>query len=338
MTTFLIYGATGYTGELIAREAARRGLNPIVAGRNAHKVNLLATELGSEGRAFDLTDVDATRRGLSGVTVVLNAAGPFAITSAPLLEAALAVGAHYLDTTAELGAFLHSEATDAAAREAGTMVMSGTGWDVVPSDTLAARTAARVSDPVSLVLALKIFVGTPGERVPQLFSEGSITSAAGFAEFTGSVRTDGVITQRADVPTPSVDFGFGAEEVSPAPMGDLVTGWKSTGIPNIEVFLAGGIPGPTVDDGQQLPAGPDAADRAIGRARVYAKVVGRDGSVAEGLVDTPTGYGFTQIAAVEIAARILDGDFTVGFQTPASAYGPDLLTSIGDSYFIDLPA
>jgi short subunit dehydrogenase-like uncharacterized protein len=336
MSRVLIYGSTGYTGELIAREAARRGLDTVVAGRNAARVQQLASDLGVEGRSFDLSDAEVTRRGLSGVSVVLNVAGPFAVTSAPLLEAALSVGAHYLDTTAELGAFLHSEAADAAAREAGTMVMSGTGWDVVPSDALAARTAARVADPISLVIALKLFVGTPGERIPLLFSQGSITSAAGFADYVGSIRAAGVLTRRSDEPTPPIDFGFGPEEVSPAPMGDLVTAWKSTGIPNIEVFVAGGIPAPTASDGQSLPAGPDASDRALGRARVYAKVVGRDGSVAEGLVDTPTGYGFTQIAAVEIVARILAGDFSVGFQTPASAYGSALLTSIGDSHFIDL--
>jgi len=336
MTAFLIYGATGYTGQLVAREAIRRGLTPIVAGRNAAKVAQLAKELGVEGRTFDLSDSEATGAGLLGVELVLNAAGPFAVTAEPLLASALEMGVHYLDTAAELGAFLHSESADAAAKKAGVMVMSGTGWDVVPSDTLAARTAARVADPVSLTLALKVFVGTPGERVPLLFSQGSITSAAGFAQYTGSVRADGVMTKRADAAVTSIDFGYGPEDVSPAPMGDLVTGWKSTGIPNIDVYLAGGIPAPTATDGQPAPDGPDAEDRAIGRARVYAKVVGRDGSIAEGIVDTPTGYGFTQIAAVEIVARILDGEFSVGFQTPASAFGSSLLTSIGDSYFIDL--
>jgi len=336
MSNFLIYGATGYTGKLIAQQAVLRGLTPIVAGRSAAKVQQLAAELGTEGRAFDLSDPEATREGLAGITVVLNVAGPFSVTSAPLLEAALELGVHYLDTTAELGAFLHSEAADAAATEAGIMVMSGTGWDVVPSDTLAAHTAARITDPVSLTIALKIFVATPGERIPLLFSQGSISSAAGFAAYTDSVRADGVIVTRTDTPARAIDFGFGPEEVGLAPMGDIVTGWKSTGIPNIEVYLAGGIPAPTATGAPQLLEGPDAEDRALGRARVYAKVVGRDGSVAEGLVDTPTGYGFTQIAAVEIAARILAGDFTVGFQTPASAYGPELLTSIGDSHFIDL--
>ncbi|GAB2464495.1 short subunit dehydrogenase-like uncharacterized protein [Conyzicola lurida] len=335
-TTVLIYGATGYTGQLVAREAVRRGLPTIVAGRDAAKVARLADELGVDGRAFDLADSEATREGLRGITVVLNAAGPFAITAAPLLAAALELGVHYLDTTAELGAFLHSEAADAAAITAGAMVMSGTGWDVVPSDTLAARTAARVTDPVSLMLALKIFVGTPGERIPLLFSQGSITSAAGFADYTGSVRVDGAITRREDAEPREVDFGFGPEDVTPAPMGDLVTGWKSTAIPNIEVFIAGGIPAPSEIAGENTPAGPDAADRAIGRARVYAKVVGSDGSSAEGIVDTPTGYGFTQLAAVEIVSRVLAGDFVPGFQTPASAYGADLLTSIGDSVFIDL--
>ena len=337
MNKVLIYGATGYTGELITREAVRRGLEVVVAGRTAATVAALAAELGVEARVFDLADSEATGEGLLGITVVVNAAGPFSVTSAPLLQAALDLGVHYLDTTAELGAFLHSEAADAAARKAGIMVLSGAGWDVVPSDTLAARTAARVTDPVSLVLALKIFIGTPGERVPLLFSQGSIASAAGFADYTGAVRADGLITTRADdAPIPSVDFGLGAEEVSPAPMGDLVTGFASTGIPNIEVFIAGGIPSATNTEGHPTPRGPDAGDRGIGRARVYAKVTGRDGSFAEGLVDTPTGYGFTQIAAVEIAARVLAGDVTVGFQSPASAYGSELLTSIGDSFFIDL--
>ncbi|MGA1813970.1 saccharopine dehydrogenase NADP-binding domain-containing protein [Frondihabitans sp. 4ASC-45] len=336
MTNFLIYGATGYTGQLITREAVQRGMNPIVAGRDAAKVKLLADELGLEARVFDLSSEEKTREGVLGVSVVLNVAGPFSVTSGPLLDAALYVKAHYLDTTAELGTFLRSEAADGQAKKAGVMVMSGTGWDVVPSDTLAARTAARVTDPVSLVIALKLFVGTPGERIPLLFSKGSMTSALGFAPFAGSVRSGGTITTRDDSPTRSIDFGEGSEEVGLAPMGDLVTGWHSTGIPEIEVYVAGGIPIPTTAPGSQLPDGPDAADRAIGRARVYAKVTGRDGSTAAGLVDTPTGYGFTQLAAVEIASRIIAGDFTPGFQTPASAYGPSLLEGIGDSRFIDL--
>lgn len=332
----LIYGATGYTGELIAREAVRRGLDPILAGRNADRVNRLAAELRSDGRVFDLTDTRGTENALRGVSVVLNAAGPFLVTAPPLLAASLAVGAHYLDTTAELGTFLLSESMDALARQTGVMVMSGTGWDVVPSDALAVRTAGRVNEPVSLRIALKIFVEQEGEPVPLLFSRGSITSALGFGAFTGSVRENGLLTQRIDPGPRSFDFGFGAEQTGLAPMGDLVTAWHSTGIPNIEVYVAGGVPLPTVAAGDSAPAGPDERDRGRGRARVAAEVTGRDGTIARGIVDTPTGYGFTQLASVEIAARALAGDFRPGFHSPASAYGPSLLTSISDSHFIDL--
>lgn len=333
---FLIYGATGYTGKLIAREAARRGLAPVLAGRDIEKVDTLADELGSERRVFDLADPAHTVEALTGVSVVLNAAGPFSVTASPLLTASIAAGVHYLDTTAELGAFLLSESMDAAAKRAGVMVMSGTGWDVVPSDTLAVRTANRVEDPVSLRLALKIFVGQPGEPVPVLFSRGSISSALGFAAFDGSVRENGEMTRRENPAARTFDFGFGAEETTLAPMGDLVTAWHSTGIPNIEVYVAGGVPLPTVAAGTEVPAGPDADDRGRGRARVAVEVTGRDGSVARGVVDTPTGYGFTQLASVEIAARALAGDFKPGFHSPASAYGSSLLTSISDSHFIDL--
>jgi short subunit dehydrogenase-like uncharacterized protein len=332
----LIYGAPGYTGELIAHEAVRRGLDIVVAGRNREKVDRLAANLGVEGRTFDLGDRNATEGALDGITVVLNVAGPFAVTAAPLLAASLREGVHYLDTTAELGTFLHSESAHRAAEEKGVMVMSGAGWDVVPSDTLATRTAARVDAPVSLRLALKIFVGAPGEPVPLLFSRGSITSALGFDAFAGSVRKDGSILRVEDSPGRTFDFGFGPEETALAPMGDLVTAWHSTGIPDIEVYVAGGIPLPTVAANAELPAGPSAGDRLIGRARVAAEVTGSDGTVARGIVDTPTGYGFTQLASVEIAARVLAGNFRPGFQSPSSAYGSELLTSIADSHFIDL--
>jgi len=85
----------------------------------------------------------------------------------------------------------------------------------------------------------------------------------------------------------------------------------------------------------ELPDGPSAQERSIGRSRVAAEVVGGDGTTVRGLVDTPTGYTFTQLASVKIAARVLNGSFTPGFQPPSSAYGPDLVPSIADSHFID---
>src|SRR6476659_10920330 len=102
LMTWMIYGANGYTGELAAREAARRGLQPILAGRNAEAVTALAVELRLSSRAFGLDDARALRGGLAGVAAVLHCAGPFVRTSAPMAAACLAAKVHYLDITGEL--------------------------------------------------------------------------------------------------------------------------------------------------------------------------------------------------------------------------------------------
>jgi short subunit dehydrogenase-like uncharacterized protein len=99
MATFLLYGANGYTGRLIAREAVVRGLRPVLAGRNAEAVGKLARELGLEERIFSLDDAAATRAGLEGVQAVLHCAGPFAHTATPMVDACLERRVHYLDIT-----------------------------------------------------------------------------------------------------------------------------------------------------------------------------------------------------------------------------------------------
>src|ERR1700722_9350476 len=102
MAGYLIYGANGYTGGLIARSAVARGHRPIVAGRNAAAVTALAGELGVEGRCFSLDDPAALDAGLEGMTIVLHCAGPFAHTARPMAEACLRRGVHYLDVTGEI--------------------------------------------------------------------------------------------------------------------------------------------------------------------------------------------------------------------------------------------
>ena len=106
---WMVYGANGYTGELIAREAARRGLKPILAGRSPGKIAPLASELGLEARVFDLGDVaPQTAAALEGVSLVLHCAGPFSATSAPMIAACLRAHAHYFDITGEISVFEHA--------------------------------------------------------------------------------------------------------------------------------------------------------------------------------------------------------------------------------------
>src|SRR5690242_201018 len=133
----LVYGATGYVGEHAVRMAARSGIQTVAAGRNAERLAPLSRELGIEHRAFTLDDGAAVDRGLKGVGVVLNCAGPFKYTAAAAVDACLRAGLHYLDITGEIPVFEAIQARDAEAKRRGVMLLPGVGFDVVPTDCLA---------------------------------------------------------------------------------------------------------------------------------------------------------------------------------------------------------
>ncbi|MBZ6102280.1 saccharopine dehydrogenase family protein [Streptomyces olivaceus] len=335
----LVYGATGYTGKLVAEHAKESGLDVVVAGRNQERVKALGEELGVDSRAFTVDDPALLRDALDGITVVLNIAGPFHRTAGPLMDACIDKGVHYLDTTAEYDVFAAARSRHAEAATAGVMVMSGAGWDVVPSDCVAAHAVARVPEPVSLRLALKLLSATPEESEGlNLFSRGSIVSATeGIGDLGVLVRRDGDIVALPEPKAAAFDFGDeGPEECVSVSMGDLITSHYATGVPSIEVYVQLGQPLPIDLDLSTLPDGPTAQEREVGRSKVVAEVTGRDGSVVRSLIDTPTGYRFTQLSAVEIARRVLAGSFTPGFQSPSSAYGPELALAVGDSQIKDL--
>ena len=148
----LIYGANGYTGTLIARRAAARGVPAILGGRQADAVNALAAELGRTARVFAVDDPAAVATALAGITVVLNCAGPFSRTAAPLVDACLRARAHYLDITGELAVLESLAARDAEARAAGVTLLPGAGFDVVPTDCLAAEAKHRLPTATHLAL------------------------------------------------------------------------------------------------------------------------------------------------------------------------------------------
>ena len=140
---FLLYGSYGYTGRLIADRALEQGLRPLLAGRDVAALAAQAAELGLEFRAFSLDDTAALDAAVRAVPVVLHAAGPFAHTAAPMAQACIRAGVHYLDITGEIAVFEAMAALDGAARASGVMLMPGAGFDVVPTDCLAAHLARR---------------------------------------------------------------------------------------------------------------------------------------------------------------------------------------------------
>ncbi len=340
--TFLIYGANGYTGELITRMASERGLKPILAGRNEGKVAELAAKYGFEYRAFPLDDDAALDAALGEVDMVLHCAGPFSITSLPMVNACLRNKKHYTDITGEISVFETCAAFDKKALEAGVMLMPGVGFDVVPSDCLAKHLKDRLPTATHLSLAFygmgRISHGT----------QATMTMNVGRG---GAIRKDGKITPvPAAWKTREIDFGSVTKTGVTIPWGDVATAFYSTGIPNIEVFTV--VP----PDGLRLmkisrylgwllatkpvqkylqanipPGGPSDDERAKGRTLMWGEARDAEGNRVESRQQGPEGYTVTAIAALNIAEKILAGNFEVGYQTPAKAYGADLILEIDGS-------
>ncbi|MFC7376880.1 saccharopine dehydrogenase family protein [Brachybacterium sp. GCM10030268] len=320
----LIYGATGYTGTLIAEHATRAGLQITIGGRNPARVAALAEQLDSPAVVFDAADADQAVRALEPFDVLLNVAGPFRHTAEPLMRASLDSGTHYLDTTAEFETFTTAASFDDAARRAGVMIMSGVGWDVVPTDSLAVYVAQRAVEPISLRIAIRIAGG---------FSRGSLESAAGIENSRTLVRRSGLLVPAPPETTRTFDSGDGAEEYTLASMGDLVTGHHSTGLGDIEVYLRtdSGFP-----DRDEFVSGPTAHERSQDRYHALAEVTEHRGKTVRARIDTPNGYTFTQLSSVEVARRAAAGEVRPGFQSPASVYGHQLATSIYSTTITDL--
>jgi short subunit dehydrogenase-like uncharacterized protein len=145
--TILIYGATGYTGKLIAKAAADGGAHPILAGAvtSQELTRSQGRSASKHGRVIfgDPTRLDTA---IKDVSVVLCVAGPFSATSRPMADACLRNRVHYLDITGEIDVFEALAARDAEATARGVMLLPGVGFDVVPSDCLAAHLKRRLPD------------------------------------------------------------------------------------------------------------------------------------------------------------------------------------------------
>ncbi|MCS6845159.1 MAG: saccharopine dehydrogenase NADP-binding domain-containing protein [Caldilineales bacterium] len=336
---FLIYGAYGYTGELIARLAVGRGHRPILAGRDPLRLARLAAELGCQHVAFPLEDTGMMRQALGHVRCVLHCAGPFRYTAEPMARACIEAGVHYLDITGEIVAIEALAAMDEAAQAAGAMLMPGVGFDVVPSDCLAAHLHRRLPTATHLTLVIRALGGG--------ISRGTATSMVESIGSATVVRRDGrLVTLPAGSLRRQFDLGRGPRECVAVGWGDVATAYRTTGIPNIEVYFA--LPSAAVR-GLKLvryaapllasaparralkaairraPAGPTPEQRARGSSLLWGEVVDAEGHRAAARLRTPEGYTLTAETALAIAEQVLAGHATPGFQTPARVFGPDFI-------------
>jgi short subunit dehydrogenase-like uncharacterized protein len=337
--TFLIYGANGYTGELITRYAVERGMKPVLAGRNAIAVESLAKKHHLDYRVFSLDEGYRIDSALQNVDAVLHCAGPFSLTSQPMVEACLRNRKHYADITGEIAVFEAMARLDAKAKEAGIMIMSGVGFDVVPTDCLARHLKDRLPTADHLSLA---FYG-----IGRLSHGTQATMTMNIGQ-GGAIRKNGkIIRVPAAWKTREIDFGEVTKNAVTIPWGDVATAYYSTGIPNIEVYTV--VPPanlkmlkasrylgwlmatkPVQDYLQKkIPAGgPSDEERAKGRTLLWGEAEDPNGNRVESRMTAPEGYTTTALAALNIMQKILDGNFQPGYQTPAKAYGADLILEI----------
>jgi short subunit dehydrogenase-like uncharacterized protein len=339
MSTWLLYGANGYTGRLIADEAVRRGERPILAGRNAREIESMARALSLEARVFAL-DENASSA-LDGVAAVLHAAGPFAHTSAPMLRACIASRAHYLDITGEISVFESIFARDAELRASGITAIPGVGFDVVPTDCLASRLHARMPDATELALA---FCARGG-----MVSAGTMKTMIEGLPSGGAIRRDGTIVR---VPTGwdvrEIPFSCGTRTAMTIPWGDIATAFRTTGIPNIRTYTAAhpkrvrmlrrlATVAPLLRIGPLRAIvlaiagrrrGADAETRERSRVFLWGEARDAAGNRIEETAETPDGYSLTARASVEAVRRVLRADVLPGAWTPAQAFGASFLDEI----------
>lgn len=338
---WLIYGANGYTGRLIARQARQQGLKPVLAGRSKEGVAAIAAETGFDSLVFDLDDTAALNKAVKGFSVVLHCAGPFSATSQPMIEACLKNGCHYLDITGEISVFANAHKQSDEAAHADIVLMPGVGFDVVPTDCLAARLVKALPAATALTLAFE-----SGSHMSPGTAKTSIEGLAG----GGCVRKDGKLKW---VPlawkTREIPFKHGKRLAVTIPWGDVFTAFISTGIPDIEVYMS--APPSSISQMKRLRmikpllsmqwvqnlmkkrieksvTGPELVERQASQMYLWGEASTADGRSVSATMTTPNGYDVTVSASLGIVEYLLSNDVEGGFYTPSLLMGADYAASL----------
>jgi short subunit dehydrogenase-like uncharacterized protein len=354
MPDWMIYGATGYTGRLVAEEAVRRGYKPLLVGRSEGKLKKLAGSLNLEYAVAPIDDPTLLEAVVRRVKLVYHAAGPFVRTSQPMLRACLAAGAHYLDITGETQVYQNIYQYDSAAQEKGITLLPGVGFDFLPGDCLVKYVADQLPDATHLTTAVDML----GSSIMGCISGGTAQSLLEILHHVGSVaRRD-----RQLVPIPlgaeaqRFQFPSGKHLAMPIPWGDLETGYRTTGIPNMTSYLTlppilirlsrltGGLLVRLlhVDAVRntmsalvgRILTGPSESARKLGRSYLYAQVRNAKGETREAWLETIESYQFTAVASIPVVERVLDG-VSRGALTPSLAFGADFVLNIAGTRHYD---
>ena len=325
--SWMLYGAAGYTGTLLAEHARQHGHQPVLAGRSAPALTALAERLGLPCRELSLDDPAALTTALAGVHLVLNAAGPFLHTAAPLAEACLRAGVHYLDIGNELQVFRTLYDLDERARQAGVTIMPGVGFGVIATNCLARHVSDAVGGAAILEVATRAATAQQGPGVAATRQQNM--------PYGGWIRQAGHLQPcPLGSGTITITLPDGPCLIMPLPTGDLEAAFQATGAADITAYGAvpsGPAPESTTPD-------PPADQRTAYRSFGWARATGPDGATTQAWLQTGESYAFTAAASIraveEALARSLSGAFS-----PAAAFGADFVLTIPDTSRTDtIPA
>jgi short subunit dehydrogenase-like uncharacterized protein len=346
----LLYGAYGYTGRLAAELAAAKKLDVVLAGRNKEALAGLGDRLNLPTRVVGLNDVKQLSEALKDIACVVHMAGPFAATSTPMLSACLATQTNYVDITGEIEVFEAMWSREEEIKRAGITAVPGAGFDVVPTDCLAAYVASKLQRPASLVIAL---------RGLESASQGTLRTAIRQVSKPVLCRRAGAIVALDDRSPRWIDFGSGDEPCVPVSWGDVATAFHSTGVRNITVYFRrtkllrsadtlGKLFGPVLRSriGQKgltaivrsFPEGPSQAQRIGHRGTIWAEAIDCSGRSSKASLSTPDAYDFAANSALEIASRISSLPAALGLVTPVQAFGADFVLSLPGCFRKDIPS
>ncbi len=343
MKEVLIYGAYGYTGRLIIEEFISQGIKPSIAGRNKEKLQKVAEKFNLAYEVIEITEKEKLEKWLSGGKVVIHCAGPFIHTAKQMVESCLKTNTHYLDITGEYQVFDQVQAYSDKAVKKGIMLLPGAGFDVVPSDCLANHLKDKLPSATHLELA---FVSKGKGSGLSRGTTKTMIENLGYPQVYR--KDDEYEYAKMGNHCKNIDYGDFTQLSMGISWGDISSAFFSTGIPNIEVFS-----GTTQDQLAKVKKlglisflvrtdffrnfllkklerdtdGPSNEKREEARMFLWGRVSNGDAAI-ENRLTTPNGYTLTAKASVLITQRILNEDFAVGYQTPATAYGKDFILEI----------
>ena len=346
--SFLIYGASGYTGKLIVELSIKKGLKPVLAGRTESKIKPLAEKYGLDYLVFGLNKIEEVTQNLEKFPLVLNCAGPFSRTAKLMVEACLEAKTHYLDITGEIEVFELIKSYDLRAKNKDIILLPGVGFDVVPTDCMAKYLSLKLPDATHLELAFTSVGGS--------ISHGTVTTMIESLGNKGFSRENGLlISQSTGYKGKLFNFGRLKQFAMTIPWGDISTAYTTTGIPNVETYVGASkaafylmklqflfnpilrtnfvknLLQKYVDD---KIIGPNELHFQNGKSLIYGKVTNAKGDTFEGRIETLEGYRLTAEASVLITQKVLELEGVSGYQTPAGLFGYELILEIEGSKFI----